>query len=180
MATPDNVLDVNMQEGIKTTTEDCDGSENPSDNALNRTAEPSNEESALSNPVRRGGPRTQAGKERSKRNATKHGIFARVVLIEGESRAQLNSFLGGFRDYFQPVGAFEESLVELAGVILWRFRRFMAIDASDTSMSMPLDLLVRYEGALMREFDRVIALLERAQRIRLGQPVAPRIEVDLK
>jgi hypothetical protein len=32
------------------------------------------------------GPRTQLGKQRSKHNARKHGIFSSAVVLEGESR----------------------------------------------------------------------------------------------
>ena len=41
------------------------------------------------------------------------------------------------------------------------------------------DLLQRYEGGLERAFDRTLAQLERLQRLRLGQPVPPLINVRL-
>jgi len=43
-----------------------------------------------------------------------------------------------------------------------------------------LERLLRYEASLERAFDRTMAQLERMQRMRLGQPVPPRLEVDLK
>jgi hypothetical protein len=39
------------------------------------------------------------------------------------------------------------------------------------------DRLIRYEAHLSREFDRTLAQLERLQRIRLGEPVLPKLEV---
>ena len=39
------------------------------------------------------------------------------------------------------------------------------------------DRLIRYEAHLSREFDKTLAQLERLQRIRLGQPVLPKLEV---
>jgi len=39
------------------------------------------------------------------------------------------------------------------------------------------DRLIRYEAHLSREFDRTLAQLERLQRMRLGQPVLPKLEV---
>ena len=42
-----------------------------------------------------------------------------------------------------------------------------------------LERLVRYEASLERAFDRALAQLERVQRIRRGQPVAPRLEVGV-
>jgi hypothetical protein len=45
--------------------------------------------------------------------------------------------------------------------------------------SPQLDRLLRYEAALERAFDRSLSQLERLQRMRRGQPVAPRIDVNL-
>ena len=42
-----------------------------------------------------------------------------------------------------------------------------------------LDRLLRYEASLERAFDRTLDRLERLQRLRLGQPVAPRLEVNI-
>jgi hypothetical protein len=42
-----------------------------------------------------------------------------------------------------------------------------------------LERLLRYEASLERSFDRTLAQLERLQRIRRGQPVPPRLEVDV-
>jgi hypothetical protein len=42
-----------------------------------------------------------------------------------------------------------------------------------------LDRLLRYEASLERAFDRALNQLERIQRLRRGQPVAPRIDVTV-
>jgi hypothetical protein len=42
-----------------------------------------------------------------------------------------------------------------------------------------LDRLLRYEASLERSFDRTLGQLERMQRLRRGQPVAPRIDVNI-
>jgi len=41
-----------------------------------------------------------------------------------------------------------------------------------------LDQLIKYLTTLERTFDRTLSQLERAQRMRLGQPVTPRIDVN--
>lgn len=43
--------------------------------------------------------------------------------------------------------------------------------------SLELDRLLRYEASLERAFDRTLSQLERLQRMRLGQPVLPKLEV---
>jgi len=42
-----------------------------------------------------------------------------------------------------------------------------------------LDKLLRYSASLERTFDRTLSQLERAQARRLGQPIAPRIDVNV-
>lgn len=42
-----------------------------------------------------------------------------------------------------------------------------------------MERILRYEASLERAFDRALAQLERLQRMRLGQPVAPPIKVDV-
>jgi len=38
---------------------------------------------------------------------------------------------------------------------------------------------MRYEASLERGFERALNLYERSQRLRRGQPVAPRIDVNI-
>jgi hypothetical protein len=73
-------------------------------------------------PVRRTtGPRTPAGKPRSKYNARIHGIFSCVGVLPGESWQDYKSFWNGLRDYFQPGGKAEEILVEEMAMNRWRY-----------------------------------------------------------
>ena len=44
-------------------------------------------------------------------------------------------------------------------------------------LTRQFDHLLRYEASLERGFDRTLGQLERLQRTRRGQPVAPRLEV---
>jgi hypothetical protein len=153
------------------------------------------------------GPRTQLGKDHSKQNALTHGIFSKEVVLKRESRTEFDALLSGLRDDFQPVGTFEEGLVEILAVTWWRQRRLlraegaeiqagregeslllMQLDGSPTELaplrrSVPdsprLEQLLRYGTALERTFERALNQLERAQRIRLGQPVAPRIDLNI-
>lgn len=74
--------------------------------------------------VRRGtGPRTEQGKEKSKHNALKYGIFSKVVVLENESQAEVDALRNELRDYLQPEGALEEILVDKLTTLFWRLRR---------------------------------------------------------
>jgi hypothetical protein len=78
-----------------------------------------------------GGPRTPEGKQKSKRNAQKYGIFSQDVLLEGESRADFNSMLSKLRDDLKPEGKVEEILVDKLAVILWRHRRVIISEGGE-------------------------------------------------
>jgi hypothetical protein len=80
------------------------------------------------------GPRTSAGKERSKHNAIKHGIFANAMLLRNESRTEFDSMLNRFRNDLQPQGMLEELLVEKLAVISWRYRRLLYAEAAEIEM----------------------------------------------
>jgi len=76
------------------------------------------------------GPRTRHGKNRSKLNALKHGIFSSVVLAD-ESSAEFASLSKALLQYFKPEGAMENLLVEKMAMILWRHRRLVAAEAAE-------------------------------------------------
>jgi len=75
------------------------------------------------------GPKTADGKAIAKFNAIKHGILSEAVLITkggGQERKEIYQALcNGLRDYFQPQGTMEETLVEQIMVTLWRKRRVL-------------------------------------------------------
>jgi hypothetical protein len=77
------------------------------------------------------GPRSEAGKRRSSRNAFKHGIFAKAVVIPGESSAKYRSLLENLRDERQPEGPTEEFLTEMIANIIWRLRRLYTAESAE-------------------------------------------------
>ncbi len=140
------------------------------------------------------GPRTRQGKERTKYNALKQGIFSKLGVLEGESRAEFDALWNGLRDDFRPEGTFEEIWVEKLATLLWRERRliiadgrldirsktgFLEIDGLMLTPPLELDLLIRYDTTLSRNIDRILNQLERHQRMRRGEPVAPPINVSV-
>ena len=135
-----------------------------------------------------GGPRTPEGKDRSKYNAVKHGIFSKVIVLKGEPRIVFDALLDGLFNDLHPIGTLEEILVEKLGVLSWRYRRLIVAEAENSQAVDILDEdetrwkrehLLRYEASIERAFDRTLSQLERLQRIRLGQPVPPPIKLDV-
>lgn len=78
---------------------------------------------------KRGGPRTQVGKQKSCQNAVKHGVFSKLFLLKGESRSEFDSLLAGLRACYQPEGMLEEALVEKLAVLMWRQRRLLIAES---------------------------------------------------
>jgi hypothetical protein len=79
------------------------------------------------------GPRTPQGKERSKFNARKHGLFSKAVLLKDESRAEYDALLNGLMEDFCPQGKLETVLVENLAVLIWRKRRLIQVESAQIS-----------------------------------------------
>jgi hypothetical protein len=77
------------------------------------------------------GPLTPESKDKTKFNATTHGIFSGVVILKGESRAHYESILSGLHQVFQPQGTLEDILVDKLTTILWRHRRLILADCGE-------------------------------------------------
>jgi hypothetical protein len=73
------------------------------------------------------GPKTDVGKAVAARNALKHGLLAKEVVItdgEGaEDARQFDAMLADLVAEFAPAGAMEEILVEKIAACYWRMRR---------------------------------------------------------
>jgi hypothetical protein len=81
------------------------------------------------------GPRTELGKRTASRNATKYGIFSKVVLLKHESSADYRKLLTGLREALQPEGALEDLLVETLATTAWRKRRLLLAEGAQIRMN---------------------------------------------
>jgi hypothetical protein len=75
------------------------------------------------------GPRTVEGKVVVARNATKHGIFASVPVIPGESPEAWEAHRTGVVESLAPDGLLEVNLAERAALLLWRLQRLARYEA---------------------------------------------------
>ena len=82
------------------------------------------------------GPRTERGKERSKRNSITHGIFSKLVVLKTESQAKFDALLNALRDHHRPEGADEELRVNALAVLWWRLRRLWAAETAEIQSGM--------------------------------------------
>ena len=94
---------------------------------------PANDSSFLSQQST--GPRTPEGKDKSKYNAVKHGIFSKVILLKGEPRIVFDALVDGLFNDLHPKGTLEEILVEKLAILLWRYRRLIVAEAKTERLS---------------------------------------------
>ncbi len=153
------------------------------------------------NGARSRGPITPAGKTRSSRNAIRHGLMAKCVVLQNESREGFDSLLAGFVERFAPADGVELGLVEEMLSAFWRQRRAWAIETRimDDAISTqppshdeltrltdgftsiaaqpPLELMHRYETRLHRIFQRALANLILMRSLQELTPPAENIEL---
>jgi hypothetical protein len=81
------------------------------------------------------GPRTEQGKQKSSRNATKHGMLSKVIILEGEPSDEYEELLTGMQESLQPEGTLEELLVEKLATLVWRQRRLLMAEGETITRS---------------------------------------------
>jgi hypothetical protein len=130
------------------------------------------------------GPRTEEGKEKSSRNATKFGLFTRHVLLPDEDEAELGALRDGIADRLKPADALEEVYVERVVATTWRLQRALSgentifrewkrderlspvqVLATDRPIA-DLERLQRHIAALERSIDKALAELSKLQKLR--------------
>ena len=82
-------------------------------------------EANLKNAQKSTGPKTAEGKQVVARNAIKHGLFARHLIVSDEDPTEYQALLDDLHAVLNPVGALEFSLLERIAVTLWRQRRLV-------------------------------------------------------
>jgi hypothetical protein len=104
----------------------ADGPERKSVSDRKRTANRKNAQKST-------GPKTRAGKEKSKMNAVTHGLLAEDLLItSGEVTEDPEAFgqlLAGAREHVAPVGSFEDAWVQKIAGYMWKDRRVQRFEA---------------------------------------------------
>ena len=80
------------------------------------------------NALKSTGPTTDAGKQRSRRNAVRHGLTAETVITTLEDEEDYKAFEFSVTSDFDAPTAIERELVLRLASLLWRLRRATAID----------------------------------------------------
>jgi len=138
------------------------------------------------------GPRTEAGKQRSKLNALRHGLTGQTVVLPTEDHSAYQRHSQSFLDEHQPKGATETQLVQSLIDTSWRQNRAAAVETNlfslgitemedsiqanhqDAETALAMALAFRehnrafaqigiYSQRLARQFERTLELLRKIQ-----------------
>jgi hypothetical protein len=74
------------------------------------------------------GPRSEAGKAISSRNALKHGVYSKARILPGEDPAELDQLTADYYTNFHPITPPERKLVDDLVHAEWLLRRLNRID----------------------------------------------------
>jgi hypothetical protein len=156
--------------------------------------------------TQKGGPKTKQGKEVSRYNALKHGLLSKEVLLASEDAKSFSDFSIALREELDPIGPFEETLVDRIISCYWRLRRAIYIEKntmdwyeSDADMfALPepeeqmdrkrikntlgndsIEKILRYETTIERSLYRALHELERLQAKRNGKETQVPAVVDV-
>jgi hypothetical protein len=99
------------------------------------------------------GPTTTAGKQRSRRNAVRHGLTAETVITTLEDEEDYRAFELSVTSGFDAPTAVERELVLRLASLLWRLRRATAIDTGLLQLQSEIinELKRRSEDGCVRE-----------------------------
>ena len=150
------------------------------------------------------GPVSPQGKRNSSRNSLRHGLLARTIVLEEESTDRFLELLHALMDEFQPSSATQLMLVETMAAARWRQLRIwglqkVALDReialqdpalgtaevratlafNKSSPTFDPDLLLRYEVAFDRQFNRALKQLLALQATVAAQPAKPYLPASL-
>ena len=127
-----------------------------------------------------------AGKAASSRNNTRHGLTAKLFLLDTEDPAQYEALRSDLIDSYRPANGAELMLVEEIAQNFWRLQRARHIEADNMNAGAPLshplikfgcspvpfDNIRRYMIAIERAWHRAMQQLESMQKIRARQKEA--------
>jgi hypothetical protein len=108
------------------------------------------------NGARSRGPKTPEGKARAARNSLRHGLLARAVVLQGESRGKFDTLVCQLNEALRPESAIEHLFVGKMAAAHWRQLRLWELErAGQTPLS---DLEMRLDRQFFRTFDRYLRL----------------------
>lgn len=134
--------------------------------------------------IKKGGPKTDEGKEISKMNALKHGLLSKEVLIDGEDEEELLLLTKRIRSEIKPETEIERLLTDRIVANIWRLKRALGMEDGEVistggGLMYDSDRFFRYETMLEKSLYKALHELERVQAKRNGKDVPLPSVVDI-
>lgn len=134
--------------------------------------------------IKKGGPKTDEGKEISKMNALKHGLLSKEVLIDGEDEEELLLLTKRIRSEIKPETEIERLLTDRVVANIWRLKRALGMENGEVistggGLMYDSDRFFRYETMLEKSLYKALHELERVQAKRNGKDVPLPSVVDI-
>ncbi len=82
------------------------------------------------------GPRTDAGKARSRMNAVTHGLTAQTIVLPDEDPREYQRRLDEWADALKPANDYEQHLAKHAASLSWRLERAERVQAELMAQSI--------------------------------------------
>src|SRR5690348_4731227 len=118
------------------------------------------------------GPRTEAGKAASSRNALKHGLTAQTVLLPGEDEEAYGQLRSEFFEVYAPEVGPERELVQNLCDLQWRINRCARLEvialSGDTLDLKALDVISRHETRLNKLYSATLKELREMMLARIA------------
>ena len=138
------------------------------------------------NALRSTGPLTPEGKAVAARNALKHGLTSKDVLLPGDNPVEFKVFVAGLRIYWSPVGEQEEMLVKHISNLGWRNLRIDRIESGVLSYALSgqneieaaskvVEIVCRYATTQDRRLSQAMRDLRQLQDRRRKQSNDPQV-----
>lgn len=134
--------------------------------------------------IKKGGPKTDEGKEISKMNALKHGLLSKEVLIDVEDEEELLLLTKRIRSEIKPETEIERLLTDRIVANIWRLKRALGMENGEVistggGLMYDSDRFFRYETMLEKSLYKALHELERVQAKRSGKDVPLPAVVDI-
>lgn len=126
------------------------------------------------NGARSRGPKTPEGKARSARNSTSHGLLARAILLEGESRERFDDVVNSLKNTLKPVSPLDELLIGKMAVAHWRQIRLWQLEKKPENPSETTKCASTGSFSAPSATTCACALFWRKRTRRLPRPLHPR------
>jgi hypothetical protein len=114
------------------------------------------------------GPRTENGKAISSRNALKHGLTAKTVLLPGEDDAAYQALAASMLKDYEPLSTVEAALATELIDLHWRLQRASSVEARILSVDAPdfkaLNYVSLHAARMNRQFSTTLQELQDLHR----------------